>query len=350
MTAYAVAMLKDEADILPSFLPHLAALFEGGYLLDHRSRDGSTQLIDDFVARFPRWKEIVLDFSGQHQPRMSALFMKESFEAGAECVYFLDADEFLLNASTDSVRQASARLNAERKVGSLWWRLAIPRSVESAGFCLGDPLWVAKQTSGVCKVVVPWSVYQHSPHLQLGAGNHFASCDGQRVSTQDCGFLLHIPFRSSEQALLKAIKGCITQLAGGEPVRHHNVKWYQTLERAREGSLELATLVELLGFYGVSSHERTCRLDDFELCVPHIAVDSHVPAPATRLPGLQVLAAMLADFQFEDATAGDFTFENSTVRWRNTEVQLRSFRDARNLIRAAEAKIRQLQSRMEQLK
>ena len=40
-----VSMIRDEADIVHAFLDHLAAFFDVAYLLDHRSADGTSQVL-----------------------------------------------------------------------------------------------------------------------------------------------------------------------------------------------------------------------------------------------------------------------------------------------------------------
>lgn len=90
-----VSMIRDEVDILRAFLQHVSEVFDLGFLLDHRSSDGSQEMLDDFCSGFPGWNYFKLDFPGRHQRDMSNIFMRRAFEAGADAVVFLDADEFI---------------------------------------------------------------------------------------------------------------------------------------------------------------------------------------------------------------------------------------------------------------
>ena len=50
-----VSMIRDDVDILPVFLQHASDLFQMGFLLDHRSSDGSEKIMADFCVDLPRW-------------------------------------------------------------------------------------------------------------------------------------------------------------------------------------------------------------------------------------------------------------------------------------------------------
>src|SRR4029077_13508080 len=73
-----VSMIRDEADILPAFLEHASELFDMGFLLDHRSSDGSQKIMDDFCSGFSGWSYFKLDFPGRHQRDMSNIFMRRA--------------------------------------------------------------------------------------------------------------------------------------------------------------------------------------------------------------------------------------------------------------------------------
>jgi hypothetical protein len=79
-------MIRDDLDILPAFLQHASELFHMVFLLDHRSSDGSQQMMVEFCGDSPGWKYFKLDFAGRHQREISNIFMRLAFEAGADAV------------------------------------------------------------------------------------------------------------------------------------------------------------------------------------------------------------------------------------------------------------------------
>ena len=122
-----VSMIRDEADILPAFLEHASELFDMGFLLDHRSSDGSQKIMDDFCSGFSGWSYFKLDFPGRHQRDMSNIFMRRAFDAGVDAVIFLDADEFI-DCTKEELLSKTCCLNEEQEIGLLRWIPCVPKT------------------------------------------------------------------------------------------------------------------------------------------------------------------------------------------------------------------------------
>ena len=58
-----ISMIGDDVDILPAFLQHASDLFQMGFLLDHRSTDGSQEIMEDFCSGLSGWSYFKLEFS-----------------------------------------------------------------------------------------------------------------------------------------------------------------------------------------------------------------------------------------------------------------------------------------------
>ena len=121
-----VSMIRDDADILPAFLQHTSELFHMGFLLDQRSSDGFPANNDGFLCRLSRLGYFKLDFAGRHQREMANIFMRRAFEAGADAVIFLDADEFI-DCTKEELCSNTCCLNDEQEIGLLRWIPCVPK-------------------------------------------------------------------------------------------------------------------------------------------------------------------------------------------------------------------------------
>jgi hypothetical protein len=126
MTLAALSMIRDEADIIGPFLRHLAALFDIVYLFDHRSSDGSTEIMKAVCADKRDWSYYRLDVAGLHQKEVYNTFFNQAFARGATAVFFIDADEFVATASKADLVATCSRLNEEMAAGLFSLRSCVP--------------------------------------------------------------------------------------------------------------------------------------------------------------------------------------------------------------------------------
>ena len=90
MKLAAISMIRDEADIVASFLRHLDAMFDIVILLDQRSSDGSTVVMKAACGQRADWRYYLCDFAGRHQKEMINFIMPKAFEMGADALFVLE--------------------------------------------------------------------------------------------------------------------------------------------------------------------------------------------------------------------------------------------------------------------
>ena len=212
-----VSMIRDEADILPAFLEHASELFDMGFLLDHRSSDGSQKIMDDFCSGFSGWSYFKLDFPGRHQRDMSNIFMRRAFDAGVDAVIFLDADEFI-DCTKEELLSKTCCLNEEQEIGLLRWIPCVPKTFSNSQFDLDEPLYVAQHPSPASlvapKVVVTRQIFLHANGmLRVTQGNHAVEGGQAPWPTREIGCIYHVPIRSGQQLFRKAVLGATSNLA-----------------------------------------------------------------------------------------------------------------------------------------
>jgi len=207
--------IRNEIDIIEPFLRHLDSLFDKVYLLDHKSKDGTTEILKNAVQQRPDWEYIYVDFNGHFHKQVSNAMMEKAFADDADFLFTLDADEFLPFKDRNELELALNRLAGFDGVGAFQWKNCIPCDFGNRMFTPKTKVWYPSYKSNFSKVVVPRTLYEKSNHsIYITQGSHHV-CDAQNryVDTLDLGALVHVPIRSREQAEKKTIIKCIAYLA-----------------------------------------------------------------------------------------------------------------------------------------
>jgi hypothetical protein len=200
MRLVAIAMIRNEADILPDFLGHCAALFDEVLVVDHASTDGTVQMLAAAARRMPLrvWR-----FA--HQAKAQALVMtalaRDAVARGADWVFPLDADEFPAMASRAALE---ARLAGAPPVVAWRWRNLWPgaRGAFDAFPLAGRHESVARP---VPKVVVHRSRVLADPGFAFGHGSHtlLPHDPAAPEAGMAIGELHHLPIRHPARFALK---------------------------------------------------------------------------------------------------------------------------------------------------
>jgi len=172
MKLFLAAMIRNELDVLPAWLAHVAALFDRGCLVDHLSSDGSEALLRTF-ARRPGWTCRPLTTAAYLQAELSNELLERAFAEGADAVLFLDADEFVAELDRAALERAVAALDAGLRLGHLRWRNCAPAEYTDT-FALDRPAWLCDLAEHK-KIVIPRWAHQRWPgQVRVNQGNHTA--------------------------------------------------------------------------------------------------------------------------------------------------------------------------------
>jgi hypothetical protein len=150
------ALVRNEIDIIGTFLRHLDALFDYALLMDHGSIDGTDRAIDAACERRAGWTMWHIDALGYHQSAFSSIAVAHLMQhTDADVVVLLDADEFINVPDRASLVAAFCRLTDPDGVGSLVWLNAVPGRLDTRLINAGDTIWLPACASRLGKAVIP---------------------------------------------------------------------------------------------------------------------------------------------------------------------------------------------------
>ena len=260
---YGVSMIKNEADIIESYLRYHLNLFDGLVLLDNGSTDRTLEIIKRLQA-----EGCPLQVKHDHTPEFAQgdkttdLINYTFKEFTPDLVFPLDVDEFLIAPAYPlNPRQLVNRLPASKvyylerdytyfPIHLNENELFIPKRITYAS--LIKDYWP--------KVVVSRPIWEtYSP--AISGGNHDLLFDKKEVKVEllETLKLRHFPYRSLEHLKSKVAVGWINTLASYSYSKGHNYHWQELYEKLKHNNFHL-TLDAIL------EHDKTYMPMDLSFC------------------------------------------------------------------------------------
>lgn len=238
-----VSMVRNEADIIESFVRHNLGWADRIYVAVHESTDETLAILhalqEDGLSIF--LSEV--RGAAQVQSEVVTALMYQAVAEGADFVVPLDADEFLLpdgsRVAGQSMREACRNafsLLEENKVYAIPWVRYVPRGGQ--GFLLSRKAYREKWPEKISKALLGAQAIQEA-NLSVSQGSHLAllpAKDGERQAvvpeTIKGLHIAHFPWRSEEQAAKKAAVGWLGNVA-------KYTRYTRTAHQWREGYRKL---------------------------------------------------------------------------------------------------------------
>src|SRR5262245_57664001 len=111
MRIVAISMVKNESDIIESFVRHHAPLVDVHYILDNRSADSTLEILRRLESEGLRLV-VMSDEDGSYDQsrKMTDLMRRAAAETDADLILPLDVDEFLLPSSRTELEARLAEI------------------------------------------------------------------------------------------------------------------------------------------------------------------------------------------------------------------------------------------------
>jgi len=321
-----VAMVRNETDIIGTFLQHLDALFDYAVLMDHGSIDGTDRMIAAVCASRPGWTMWHLDPVGYHQVAFGRFALRHlMLNTDADAVVFMDADEFIDVSGRAPLEAAIATLTDADRIGHFRWRNVVPERLDARVIRPQEAIWRSPGLSPNGKVVVPRPFYaRHAHEAHLAIGNHGMYYDPERiVPSNHVGEILHLPVRSHTQIKGKVLAGVFSTMAQAVRLAAQNRHWFDILYRIADNTLRDEDLIGIAAHYG-QVDGTTPSLSRAELVVAGYTATALAVAFGRDLAGaaeptwidpVRLVASILRNYRVEDARDSELVLEGDRLRF-----------------------------------
>lgn len=263
MKIVSVTFVRNEADVIETFVRHHAQIVDSMIIVDHMSMDDTPLILENLKSEgvpIHIVNETRQEFA---QAEMTTFQMKRAVnELGADWVIFLDADEFLVPDKGRNIGMLFEKLSQEH-VHNVFWRTYVPRPEDPLNerFLFNRIQYCrAEEPNPVSKVLVPRIIAAKKTTV-LRTGNHkirdMSRFRKKNIQAKHAEHLhiAHFPVRSVEQITAKVLLGWPSRLASPEQKgskNYHIRKIFRKVQKCSEISAE--DLMTLALDYAMPEH------------------------------------------------------------------------------------------------
>jgi hypothetical protein len=297
MNIQAVCMIRNEIDIIASFLKFHLGLFDRILVLDMQSSDGTLEIVKSYAKATGKIDIYNLPYRAKYQAESLTCLAKTAFENNADWVFFLDADEFIKVEDRKTLVSYLGKFGGE--VMHLPWINLVPSSYGTfTDFNVDQDFYWTGTLSNYVKISVSAQYYISNPNFMLEAGNHnIRPCNTSESAKIQIGLpLFHLPVRSVERIKYKAVNALELQ------ARKHNQKHGEGFHHSRilnaiennEGTINDEILNGICMDYG--SQNPIVAVDPMKLGWPKVAISgAKSERPAISEPPISAVALRKKD-------------------------------------------------------
>ncbi|TYZ28979.1 glycosyltransferase family 2 protein [Selenomonas caprae] len=248
-----ISMVRNEADIIESFVRHAASLADKIYIVEHASTDETAVILKKLAAEGLSLEVRQYAGAAQTQAEIMTDLMQTAFAAGADFVLPLDADEFLLPDGEQDMgwcREALLSVCTPAAVYQLPWVTYQTREeYHGQQFILAQESQRESQPEELGKLLLGREAWEKTG-FRLSQGNHHALLPAengvQRLAPLPLTgvHLAHFPWRSSNQAASKAAVGWLANVAKYSRQTNLANHWRQGFYRLLAGEKTIRPLLK----------------------------------------------------------------------------------------------------------
>ena len=241
----AISMVRNEADIIESFVRHTLSFSDHLFIFDHNSNDNTKKIIDLLIAEgLPISLFSLQHIIGHEQSVIMTELMRIAFEKGYSLVIPLDADEFLLpDEKNADIRALLSKLPINNQYLLYIKEYHIEKNTN--GFILANKCLSKNYYDMLYKVIVGSGFYRKT-NCVIGQGNHNTRGENNELLK---GILLeglhlaHFYYRSIDQMTSKVVIGWLSNVCKFTKYTMYANHWGEMFYNiSREGRIRTPSL------------------------------------------------------------------------------------------------------------
>lgn len=217
----AITMVKNEEDIIESFMRYTLTFADVVLVVNHNSDDSTGEILEKLQQEgLPIYVELFTDPRHLQAEVMTKLMYLAIEQYDADIIIPLDADEFLLPFDKKmSVRKFLQTMSNENLITLPWYIHRFKNINNTNGeFILNLPAIRESNPNKMSKIMVGRGFLQKNKKMTIRQGNHSLQDEGNTGKIIDTTrseylYLAHFNIRSKEQFLSKIIVGALADIA-----------------------------------------------------------------------------------------------------------------------------------------
>lgn len=269
MKLHAITIVRNEADIWADFISYNSRIFDKLIIIDHRSTDGTAEITEEFKKNGFAIEAFRYEDRGYYQAHLSNTLARRCFEAGADWVFFVDADEFIGVPDRDGLLGLISE-SKDEVIRFDWINLIPTKFGTFEEFDLSQTFLSNGQSSRYGKVSLSASWAARHPNFELYMGNHSVrpSVNDSPIDTRMSGVLYHLPIRSLDRLRYKLANGIEAYKArtgAGPADGFHWFELYNLIERSQLDQDQISRIILHYGEQGGIANDEVLRLNTLTL-------------------------------------------------------------------------------------
>ncbi|MCK9152236.1 glycosyltransferase family protein [Methanobacterium alcaliphilum] len=242
---FSISMVKNEMDIIESFVRYNSNIFDGMIILDNGSTDETLHILKLLEKEnLPIFIFEDTDSEFDKVAKMTLLLKKAVEEFNADIIVPLDADEFLISANKKNPREYLEKIE-QGTYHSVLWRTYIPylgknktdKFIPSRITYFRDENIERSLVIANSKIIITKDLVKNYD-IEIGRGSHRLLYspkyeDSMKLVHNDDLRIAHFPIRSVEQAISKVSIGWINALSSTERKPRHSLHWKKIFDQIK---------------------------------------------------------------------------------------------------------------------
>jgi hypothetical protein len=241
---FCVGVIKNEADIIESYVRYHLNIFDGIVLLDNGSTDRTLEIISQLQSEgLPVYLKHD-DHLAHVQGEKTTKLITDTFnQFGPDFIFPLDVDEFLMAPNyPDNPRKLVNKLSTSKVYYLEREYTYFPIHLNENELFIPKRITYASPIKDYWpKVVVSKKIWEtFSP--SISGGNHDLLFDKKNIKVKILQKLqlMHFPYRSLEQLKSKITVGWINTLATYDYAEGHNYHWHDLFKELKQNNFNIS--------------------------------------------------------------------------------------------------------------